>query len=203
MITNAHVAIDRDVMRVVGTGDYRALSVLSVVQERPNVDIIYAGENKSFAIYAKEQLVKLYLGLTDTPFHGEYWQLLEAIRALIARIAPVPFTEEQLTVEAEKRLGPEVFDRPPPKERARSAPRVKVERKAPDPGSIDRPKSGSLTGRVWEICDSLAGKGLDKKALKLAVLEAGRAESINESTISVQFGKWFAVVGSTLDQRAG
>lgn len=198
----SHVAISRVSMRVIGRGHYRALSALSVVQEETDVDIIYAGENKSFAIYDKVQLQRLYLGLTQLPFHGEYWQLLEAIRALIARIPEVPYTEEQLTVQAEKKFGPEKLDRPAPA-KTRVAPKTKVERKPADPSSVDRPKAGSATGRVWELCDSLAPHHKDKKQLKLAVVEAGKLEGLNESTLSVQFGKWFIVVGSTLDLRVG
>lgn len=198
----SHVAINRVSMRVVGRGHYRALSALSVVQEEAEVDIIYAGENKSFSIYDKVQLQRLYLGLTQLPFHGEYWQLLEAIRALIARIPEVPYTEEQLTAQAEKKFGPEKLDRPAPV-KVRATPKTKVERKPVDASSVERPRFGSATGRVWEICDGLASQHKDKKQLKLAVVEAGKLEGLNESTLSVQFGKWFLVVGSTLDLRAG
>jgi hypothetical protein len=61
---------------------------------------------------------------------------------------------------------------------------------------VQRPKSGSTTGRVWEICDKLFERVQDKKELRAAVLAAASAEGINSSTISVQFGKWFSTQGS-------
>lgn len=55
-----------------------------------------------------------------------------------------------------------------------------------------RPKAGSTTGRVWDICDVAIAKGTptDWKAFKKQILATGVAEGINESTMSVQFGKW-------------
>lgn len=58
--------------------------------------------------------------------------------------------------------------------------------------SSDRPKAGSTTGKVWEIADNIKSTGqfADKKALRKAVIEACIQAGINNSTASVQFGKW-------------
>lgn len=197
----SHVAIDCDSLEVLGTGNYRALSVLSVVKERPNVTIAYAAEHKTYSVFSTAQLQQIYTMLCKEQFVGTYLELIQAVRALVLRLAPVPFTEEQLTAAAEKKFGPENLDRPAAAKK--KTPRVVAERKPVDPSGIVRPKAGSTTGRIWEICDEVARATSDKKAMKFAVLEVGRKEGINDSTISVQFGKWFAVVGSTLDRGTG
>ena len=191
-----HVAIDRDTLEILGVGDYRALSVLSVVKERPNVTLAYANEHKTYSAFTVAQLQQMYTALCKEHFNGPYLELLQAIRALVLRLAPIPFTEEQLNVAAEKKFGPEKFETPAPRKKV---PRAVSERKPADASSIARPKAGSTTGRIWEICDEVSKATRDKKAIKFAVLEIGRKEGINDSTISVQFGKWFTVVGSTLD----
>lgn len=191
-----HVAIDRDTLEILGVGDYRVLSVLSVVKERPNVTLAYANEHKTYSAFTMPQLQQMYTMLCKEHFNGPYLELLQAIRALVLRIKPVPFTEEQLNAAAEKKFGPEKFEHPVAKKKV---PRVQAERKPINVSEISRPKAGSTTGRVWEICDAVAQATKDKKAIKVAVLEVGRQEGINDSTVSVQFGKWFAVVGSTLD----
>lgn len=196
----SHVAIDRDTLEVLGTGDYRALSVLTVVKERANVTIAYAAEHKTYSAFTRDQLQRMYTALCKEQFIGEYIELLQAVRALVLRLTPVPFTEEQLNAAAEKKFGPEKFETPAPRKKV---PRVVAERKPVDASAIARPKQGSLTGRVWDICDEAARQSADKKTIKQVVLDIGRSEGINDSTISVQFGKWFAVVGSTLDRGTG
>lgn len=58
-------------------------------------------------------------------------------------------------------------------------------------GSPSAPKTGSTTGRVWAIADTLwqsNGTMPDRKA----VMAACEAEGINPSTASTQYGKWKA-----------
>jgi len=60
-----------------------------------------------------------------------------------------------------------------------------------DGGSPSTPKSGSITGRVWAIADTLwqsSGVMPDRKA----VMAACEAKDINPSTASTQYGKWKA-----------
>jgi hypothetical protein len=61
--------------------------------------------------------------------------------------------------------------------------------------SGEAPKSGSKTGRVWEIADAIVATGAnvsDLKALRKSIITACEAEGINTSTASVQYGKWKA-----------
>lgn len=71
------------------------------------------------------------------------------------------------------------------------APKPKPPREPSEPAA--RPKAGTSTGKVWDICDRLWGTGKDHgtmKNLKAEVLEACAAEGINSGTAGVQFGKW-------------
>ena len=54
---------------------------------------------------------------------------------------------------------------------------------------VSRPKSGSKTGRIWEIADTLStAKGAP--APRKEVLEAALAEDINLATAATQYGRW-------------
>lgn len=55
----------------------------------------------------------------------------------------------------------------------------------------DQPRTGSTTGRVWEIADSLWPAGSTMPDRK-AVIAACEAKGINPSTASTQYGKWKA-----------
>ena len=91
--------------------------------------------------------------------------------------------------------------RPPRAPSEPRAPRPPSEPKAPrpprEPGTpSDRPKSGSATGRVWEICDEVkkiheaTNRPIDWKAFRADVMKIGQDEKLNISTIGVQYGKW-------------
>jgi hypothetical protein len=62
------------------------------------------------------------------------------------------------------------------------------------PSSNEAPKSGSKTGRVWEIADAILeqypARPTDFKTLRGKIITACEAEGINSSTASVQYGKW-------------
>jgi hypothetical protein len=73
---------------------------------------------------------------------------------------------------------------------ARGAPR---EARQSNPSTYVPPKGGSKTGRVWQIAEPIYEKAQDKnnwKAIRKDIISACIAEGINESTASVQFGKW-------------
>ncbi len=68
---------------------------------------------------------------------------------------------------------------------APKAPRVTLENK----NGVSRPKSGTKTGRVWEISDALSAAA-GAPAKRKDVIEKGIAESINQATIATQYGRW-------------
>ena len=54
---------------------------------------------------------------------------------------------------------------------------------------VTRPKSGTKTGRVWEIADAASAQ-LGKPAGRKAVIDAAVSEEINPSTAATQYGRW-------------
>jgi hypothetical protein len=61
--------------------------------------------------------------------------------------------------------------------------------KQPSQNGVTRPRSGTATGRVWEIADSIsASKG--SPAERGEVMTAGLAENLNQATIATQYGRW-------------
>jgi hypothetical protein len=54
---------------------------------------------------------------------------------------------------------------------------------------VVRPKSGTKTGRVWEISDELSA-ALKRPVERKLVMEAAAKESINEATCATQYGRW-------------
>ncbi len=63
---------------------------------------------------------------------------------------------------------------------------------------VTRPKLGSLTARVWAICDELSAAA-NAPAERAKVILAGVAEGINEATIATQHGKWRKYHGLVAD----
>lgn len=59
----------------------------------------------------------------------------------------------------------------------------------PKQNGITRPKSGTATGRVWEISDTIS-KDKGAPAPRGEVMAAGKAEGLNEATIATQYGRW-------------
>ena len=63
---------------------------------------------------------------------------------------------------------------------------------------VTRPKAGTVTARVWEICGELsaiAGSPADRAH----VINAGISEGINAATIATQHGKWRKYHGLVAD----
>jgi membrane protein involved in colicin uptake len=63
---------------------------------------------------------------------------------------------------------------------------------------VTRPKAGSLTARVWQICDeqsTIAGA----PAERAKVIEQASAEGINAATAATQHGKWRKYHGLVAD----
>jgi len=54
---------------------------------------------------------------------------------------------------------------------------------------IDRPKSTTQTGKVWDICDRMA------ESTKNDILAACVADGINVGTARVQYGRWLKAHG--------
>jgi hypothetical protein len=61
--------------------------------------------------------------------------------------------------------------------------------KQPSQNGVTRPRSGTATGRVWEIADSLS-QAAGKPVPRGDVMKAGEAEGLNSATIATQYGRW-------------
>lgn len=61
--------------------------------------------------------------------------------------------------------------------------------KQPAQNGVTRPRTGTATGRVWEIADALSAQG-GKPAARAEVLKAFEAEGGNSSTGATQYGRW-------------
>jgi len=56
-------------------------------------------------------------------------------------------------------------------------------------GPAKRPKAGTTTGAVWDICDELAAKH-GREPTRQEVMAQCEYDGINKATGSTQFGKW-------------
>lgn len=54
---------------------------------------------------------------------------------------------------------------------------------------VARPKAGTATGRVWQICDELSSAS-NAPAERAQVITKATAEGINAATAATQHGKW-------------
>ena len=54
---------------------------------------------------------------------------------------------------------------------------------------VTRPGSGTKTGRIWEIADTMSAE-LQAPAGRKVVLEAAEKEEINSATAATQYGRW-------------
>lgn len=72
-------------------------------------------------------------------------------------------------------------------EKAEKAPKEAKVKKEKDP--TGRPSPGTSTGKVWEIADSLIGKG-DVTPARAVVVAACVENGINPATAGVQYGAW-------------
>lgn len=66
---------------------------------------------------------------------------------------------------------------------------------------VTRPKSGTKTGRVWEIADSLSAEA-GAPVVRKSVLDQAIAEGINASTTATQYGRWRKYHGLAAESRA-
>ncbi len=78
-------------------------------------------------------------------------------------------------------------------EKKEKAPKTEkpVVEKAPkiEANGVVRPRSGTATGRIWEIADAKSTE-LGSPVARKDVLAAAEAEKINAATAATQYGKW-------------
>ena len=96
----------------------------------------------------------------------------------------------------------------PKKEAAAAAPAAAKEAKpAKEPvikdtaHGVTRPKSGTATGRVWEVSDEIS-RETKAPAKRAAVIEKCTAEGINGATAATQYGRWRTYNGLAREEKA-
>lgn len=144
----------------------------------------------------------LYKNTLQKAATGDHRAVCGALQRVCDKIPALQWTGNQLNVGIRNRVAESDARRaaaaaanplPPPVPapvRASAAPATGT---PGTPTAPARPKPGSTTGRVWDMCDAAhkaAGEVKDWKLFKKGIIVAGIATGINESTVSVQFGKW-------------
>mgnify|MGYP000744731774 CR=1 FL=1 len=145
----------------------------------------------TFAAYTENELIRLARSVGSELQLSPYANMIQSLVLVAKGIAmdETPIEELRATWNA---MYPKDFEAPAPTHQ----PRVASTPRAPRPEStsvVERPKAGSTTGRVWEICDKIdaANPGwTDKKDFRVSVMKACVAAGINEATAATQYSKW-------------
>lgn len=66
---------------------------------------------------------------------------------------------------------------------------------------VTRPKSGTKTGRVWEIADAQS-KQKGEPAPRKAVIDEAMTDDINAATAATQYGRWRKYHGLKAEPKA-
>jgi hypothetical protein len=151
---------------------------------------------KAFTRLEKEQLQYIVWNHTQTPPPEDYGELVQKCLAIALEITP----DESSLKELETLVKNSGYDDAPAGSSAEEikaavTPKAKVAKPAKT-GEVARPKEGTATGAVWDICDemTLANGGVipDRKL----VIDKCVEEGVNKATASTQFGKWKKAQGS-------
>lgn len=180
------VAINRETMTFIGRGEYRVLWDKAIAETASNAIVIGdASANRTYSAFTDLELKLLYSNTTGFKHEGfDYNALLQACRALGLKLEPLPLPPGMgrggYTPTGNAPVAP-----------AKAA--VAKEVKGPASPST-RPKSGTATGRVWEIGDEVlaASPGAAQATIRSEVVRRAVDEGINKATVQVQYSKWKA-----------
>lgn len=145
-------------------------------------------EGRGFAKLTVVQLGELIKSLGASPF-GEFEELCQqALKLMLA--APVDQCSiASLEHAIEKRGLPEpVIGWANDPTLAPAPVKAKKERSTEFTDPV-RPKSGTTTGMIWDLCDALQKK-LKQVPTSKEAWSVCEAEGVKQGTFSVQFGKW-------------
>lgn len=179
------ILIDIENMKIVAASDQlksaKCISILADIMKLADNYLVLGSTAKSFkAAFSFDEMVTLYGNTTGTEVKRT---MHDAMAYGCERLATNFNADERTCEELEKALGrPFVVVKTPAPER---------QSKSEFKGTITRPKAGTVTGRVWEICDKILEVG-GKIPTKDGMLLMTGKEGINPSTAMTQFGKWKA-----------
>ena len=66
----------------------------------------------------------------------------------------------------------------------------------PEENGVRQPREGTVTGKVWKICDQVTGRK-KRPATRAEVLEKTAEAEINDATAKTQYGQWCRFHGHT------
>jgi len=151
------------------------------------VNNFYICENdyKSFSVFTLLELNLLYVALGGQHTNLDYGKIISNIVSLIDNLDMDNCDISNLKLKSPSNKIPE--------HDSDNTPSVKV-KILPKSNTSVRPKSGSTTGKVWDIADEMqkgdSGLGYDSKEFRNCVIDQCIKEGINKATAATQFSKW-------------
>lgn len=144
-------------------------------------------EGRGFAKLTVLQLGELIQSLGAKPF-GSFGELCQQALKLVDQQPMDERSVASLEHAVEKRGLPEpvVGWQHNPPEAAPVKPKKECSTEFTDPV---KPKAGTTTGLIWELCDALMAK-LKRTPTSKEAWAVCDAEGVKQGTFSVQFGKW-------------
>lgn len=151
-----------------------------IIAARGGVQYIAPLEGRSFSQLNQQQLQYLFWNSKQETPPNDYGQLITELLAFAETLPVSPLRYLPLNNGSTAPV---------------SAPQAPKEpRVTKQPG--DRPKAGSTTGLVWDVCDKIyagfAENGGDWKLVRAAIMAECIKEEINEATAATQYSKWKA-----------
>lgn len=175
--------------------------------------VVTTAERRHLSAYGMGQLADLWKNTSGRklPIVSCYSDMVRMVQEVIDEIEVDPDSETVLMKKLGRELGPvdklPTFDKGAPynpekdpeaaKARAERAAQPRAERapRAAVSGGVApvRPKAGSVTGRVWDVCDATRTANnmqVADKALRALIVAACVADGIDPSTAATQYSKW-------------
>lgn len=205
-----YIAVDLDEMRFIARGGMKQLAEFTYLEFPPTkgIGIFDSAYRKGYSRFSEMELKMLYRNTTGYEVASQnYNALVQTCFDLGLKVAVCPIPVERLLLMEPTKWNPDDYPNQPVVRRGTSVVGYqpsgsatagsKVKRQAATPGEIKRPKTGSATGRVWDIADQLAQTSMPSddaawKSFKAKVVATCVEQGINAATAQVQFGKWKA-----------
>ncbi|QBQ71142.1 hypothetical protein S0112_002 [Shewanella phage S0112] len=192
MSDSVDVLIDIDNLKVVAVAKQpqavRKLEYIAELEIPKNHDFYICGSYKrDLAKFDLEELKKLAMNTADRQLKTEVYSVAieEVYHIIQEELTPDKRSLEDLITAYGKQL-PAIDPKPLPEARS---PKSRVESTTSIPG---RPKEGSSTGKVWDICDdALEHFGdIHSKEMRKQIIDFCVESGINPATANTQFAKW-------------
>lgn len=172
------VAIVYETLEVIGVGEYRALWQ-KAIQEHKSSEFLIGPVNRltTYEIFSKDQLSQMAGVIGEGSIEVE--EFIKKMELVTPLPTPTRFLRDGGVAKNKNKGEGEV-----------RAPRPPLSGEPTKGGTINRPKAGTATGKVWDIADKVAEGGLTGKALRQAIIETCVEAGIHQSTAGVQYSKW-------------